>query len=183
MESVLLQYSSEVLKVTTKISVSVASRGPRSEHRTGGIRNKTTPRDIRCVCVGVKFTPSLTKTFQFVLHSLGYFRHANTQSWCHNLRKCIQKFPDGVITKYTLTFGITRWKVAQRVMAAKLTRLTHKIAIQLTYWQRAVPFAVLAPVGQFNNFWIHPHVFQLKGKSAKSLNKYNLIWNCSPCFF
>jgi hypothetical protein len=35
------------------------------------------------------------------------------------------------ITKYTLTFGITRWEAIQRVMEAKLTRLTHKIAIQL----------------------------------------------------
>jgi hypothetical protein len=35
------------------------------------------------------------------------------------------------ITKYTLTFGITRWEATQRVMAAKLTRLNHKIAIQL----------------------------------------------------
>jgi hypothetical protein len=35
------------------------------------------------------------------------------------------------ITKYTLTFGITCWEAAQRVMAAKLTRLTHKIAAQL----------------------------------------------------
>jgi hypothetical protein len=35
------------------------------------------------------------------------------------------------ITKYTLTFGISRWEATQRVMAGKLTRLTHKIAIQL----------------------------------------------------
>jgi hypothetical protein len=35
------------------------------------------------------------------------------------------------ITKYTLTFGITHWEATQRVMAAKLTRPTHKIAIQL----------------------------------------------------
>jgi hypothetical protein len=35
------------------------------------------------------------------------------------------------ITKYTLTFGITRWEATERVMAAKLIRLTHKIAIQL----------------------------------------------------
>jgi hypothetical protein len=34
-------------------------------------------------------------------------------------------------TKYTLTFGITRREAKQRVMAAKLTRLTHKIATQL----------------------------------------------------
>jgi hypothetical protein len=35
------------------------------------------------------------------------------------------------VTKYTLTFGITRWEAIQRVVVAKLTTLTHKIAIQL----------------------------------------------------
>jgi hypothetical protein len=40
------------------------------------------------------------------------------------LRACIQKFPDWVITKSTIN---TRWEA----MAVKLTRLTHKIAIQL----------------------------------------------------
>jgi hypothetical protein len=35
------------------------------------------------------------------------------------------------ITKYTLTTINTRWEATQRVMAAKLARLTHKIAIQL----------------------------------------------------
>jgi hypothetical protein len=35
------------------------------------------------------------------------------------------------ITKYTLPFGITRWEETQRVMAAKLIKLIHKIAIQL----------------------------------------------------
>jgi hypothetical protein len=35
------------------------------------------------------------------------------------------------MTKYTITFGVARWEATQRVMVAKLTRLTHKIAIQL----------------------------------------------------
>jgi hypothetical protein len=35
------------------------------------------------------------------------------------------------ITKYTLTTINTRWEATQRVMAVKLTRLTHKIVIQL----------------------------------------------------
>jgi hypothetical protein len=43
-----------------------------------------------------------------------------------NLRRCIQKFPDWVNKEIN-----TRWEATQRVMAAKLTRLTHKIAIQL----------------------------------------------------
>jgi len=42
-------------------------------------------------------------------------------------------------------------------MAAKLTRLTHKIAIQL---HLAVPFAVLAPGGQSGNFWIHRSIIR-----------------------
>jgi hypothetical protein len=59
----------------------------------------------------------------------------NVVSWtCQNgkdIGGCIQKFPDWVITKYMLTFGIIRWEATQRVMAAKPTRLTHKIAIYL----------------------------------------------------
>jgi hypothetical protein len=35
------------------------------------------------------------------------------------------------ITKYTLTTINTRWEATQRVMAANLTRLTHRIVIQL----------------------------------------------------
>jgi hypothetical protein len=35
------------------------------------------------------------------------------------------------ITKNTLTTINTRWEATQKVMAAKLTRMTHKIAIQL----------------------------------------------------
>jgi len=40
-------------------------------------------------------------------------------------------------------------------MAAKLTRLNHKTAIQLDL---VVPFAVLARGGQSGNFWIHPRI-------------------------
>jgi hypothetical protein len=36
-----------------------------------------------------------------------------------------------VVSKSFWTFGITRWEATQRVMAAKLPRLAHKIAIQL----------------------------------------------------
>jgi len=35
------------------------------------------------------------------------------------------------ITEYTLTAINTRWESTQRVIAAKLTRLTHKIPVQL----------------------------------------------------
>jgi hypothetical protein len=46
------------------------------------------------------------------------------------IRGYIQKFPDWVVNEIKTIIN-TRWKVTQRVMAAKLTRLTHKIAIQL----------------------------------------------------
>jgi hypothetical protein len=58
----------------------------------------------------------------------------NTYTYIHthtHTRGCIQKFPDWVITKYTLTTINTRWEATQRVMATKVTRLTHKIGIQL----------------------------------------------------
>jgi hypothetical protein len=43
----------------------------------------------------------------------------------------IESFRTASITKYMLTKINTRWEASQSVMAAKLTRLTHKIAIQL----------------------------------------------------
>jgi hypothetical protein len=46
-------------------------------------------------------------------------------------------------------------------MAAKLTRLTHIIAMQLhLVAERAIPFVVLAPGGQSENFWIHTRINQ-----------------------
>jgi hypothetical protein len=43
-----------------------------------------------------------------------------------------KSFQTELITKYTLTFSvITRQEATQRVMVTKLTRLAHKIAIQL----------------------------------------------------
>jgi len=47
-------------------------------------------------------------------------------------------------------------------MVAKLTRLTHKIAIQLhLVAERAVLFSVLAPCGQYGNFWIYIPTFKI----------------------
>jgi hypothetical protein len=43
-----------------------------------------------------------------------------------------KSFRTELITKYTLTFGITRWEATQRVMAAKLTRLTHLVTESCT---------------------------------------------------
>jgi hypothetical protein len=44
------------------------------------------------------------------------------------IRGRIQNFPDWVDNEITIN---TRWEATQRLMAAKLTRLTHKITIQL----------------------------------------------------
>jgi hypothetical protein len=57
--------------------------------------------------------------------------------------------------KYTLTFGVTRSEATQSVMAAKLTRLTHKIAIQLHLVVESCNICSLAPGGKSGNFWIH----------------------------
>jgi uncharacterized membrane protein len=63
-----------------------------------------------------------------------------------HLGGCIGKFPDSVdkeIDSYKIN---THWEATQKVMAAKLK------------WQRAVPFAVLAPGGKSVNFWIHHRI-------------------------
>jgi hypothetical protein len=49
----------------------------------------------------------------------------------HFFCNCIQTFRTESVTKYMLTTISTRSEATQRVMAAKLDRLTHKIAIQL----------------------------------------------------
>jgi hypothetical protein len=49
----------------------------------------------------------------------------------HVYEGVFKRFRIELITKYTLTTINTRWEATQSVMAAKLIRLTHKIAIQL----------------------------------------------------
>jgi hypothetical protein len=51
-----------------------------------------------------------------------------------------------------LTIINTRWEAAQRVVVEKLTRLTHKIAIKLHLWQRAVSFALSLQMANLENF-------------------------------
>jgi hypothetical protein len=87
------------------------------------------------------------------------------QRYTTELRWLFKKIYEGVsksyqtesITKCKLTTINTSREATQRVIAAKLITLTHKIAIQLHLVRRAVPLAVFAPGGQFGNFWIHPH--------------------------
>jgi len=66
------------------------------------------------------------------------------------------------------------------VMAAKLTRLTHKIAIQLHLVAETVPFAVLAPGGQSGNFWIHGRIHPLMNLCSHerftTINRYFTIY-------
>jgi len=52
-------------------------------------------------------------------------------------------------------------------MAAKLTRLTHKIAIQRHLVAFAV--AVLAPGGKSGNFWLHPRILFSEPSFYKNL--------------
>jgi len=63
-------------------------------------------------------------------------------------------------------------------MAVKLSRLTHKIAIQLHLVAEGYTFAVLAPDGQSGNFWIHPHKCRspLECNVVVYLNEVNRHW-------
>jgi hypothetical protein len=76
------------------------------------------------------------------------------------------------ITIYTLTTINTRWEAIQRIMAAKLTILTHNIAIKLHLVAESLPFAVLATGGQSGNFWIYPHIVTCRtpGSTVKTVD-------------
>jgi hypothetical protein len=67
-----------------------------------------------------------------------------------------KSFRSESITKYTLTTINTRWEATQRVTAVKLTRLTHKIGIQMHLVAKSCTICSLAPGGKSGNFWIHP---------------------------
>jgi hypothetical protein len=69
-----------------------------------------------------------------------------------------KSFRSESIKKYTLTTINIRWEATQRVMAAKLPRLTHKITTKLHLVGESLSLAVLAPGGQSGNFWIHPRI-------------------------
>jgi len=68
---------------------------------------------------------------QWLLASLRRSLHGVSYSVMAFIRECIQKFPNRVLMKSTTIIINTRWKARQSVMATKLTRPSHKIAIQL----------------------------------------------------
>jgi hypothetical protein len=62
---------------------------------------------------------------------VGIWKTARSNT-CFNAYEGVSKsFRTESVTRYMLTFGITRCEATQRVMAAKLTTLAHKIAIKL----------------------------------------------------
>jgi hypothetical protein len=111
------------------------SLGEKPVGRPRSRRENNTEKDFRKT--GQKLDGSgsgLCPMAGFVISTFGlyyhYLRPQNSTRFCC-IRQYIQKFPDWVIMKYTLPSGITRWEATQMVIAAKLTRLTHKIVIQL----------------------------------------------------
>jgi hypothetical protein len=61
--------------------------------------------------------------------SYRHLHHFPIHNYFSNYEGVSKSFRTESITKYTLTFGITRLEATQRLMAAKRTRLTHKIKI------------------------------------------------------
>jgi len=117
------------------------------------------------------------------------------------IRGSIHTFLDWVITKYTLTCGITHWEATQRIMAAKLIRLTHKLTIQLhlvaescTIWssssRRPVPkllYTCLSPRRRNRDIsWLkvaalyRNYVTALYKKYSKAV-KIQFFWVVTPC--
>jgi hypothetical protein len=71
-----------------------------------------------------------------------------------SVRGCIQKFPDWVDNEINNKIN-TRWEATQRVMATKLTGLTHKIAIQLHLVAETCTICISRSRRWVRKFWIH----------------------------
>jgi hypothetical protein len=77
------------------------------------------------------FTPGSPPPSQKFHHVRIDILYSDVEVFLSSLYEGVSKsFGTESITKYKLTTS-TRWEATQRVMAAKFTRLTHKIAIQL----------------------------------------------------
>jgi len=78
------------------------------------------------------------------------------KSWGHEYEGVSKSFRTESITKYTFRTINTRWEATQRVMAAKLTRPTHKITIKLHLVAESCTICSSLPWRPGGNFWIHP---------------------------
>jgi len=81
------------------------------------------------------------------------------------------------ITKNTLIFSITLREATQRVMATKINRLAHKIAIQLHRVAESCTICSSRSRRPVRNFWIHSHIMPVvilvKGFGCKQRYKLN----------
>jgi hypothetical protein len=120
------------------------------------------------------FISPLLRKFSFCQNTNTFFflhRHAYvfiSEGLCMFVYEGVSKsFRTESITKYMLTTINSRREATQRVMAAKLTRVTHKIAIQLHLMAESCTIEFFAPGGQSGNFWIHPRIYAYKRTHIK----------------
>jgi hypothetical protein len=110
-----------------------------------------------------------------------------------------KSFRTELIAKYTTTKINTRWEATERVMAEKLTRLIHKIVIQLNLVTESCNICSSRSRRPVRNVWIHPRMLQAKCdirnffqylgilNNAKALsvlyNSKQMMKKCSTCSY
>jgi hypothetical protein len=97
----------------------------------------------RSCCIGPIYWSAQTGSYQWSAMYEGVSKSFRTES----------------ITKYRFTTINTRWEATQSVMAAKLTRLTHKMAIQLHLVAESYTICSSRSRRPVRNVWIHPRTF------------------------
>jgi len=90
--------------------------------------------------------------FSFVLNNLS----PSLLYWTRIYEGVSKSYRTEAITKHMLTTINTKWEATQRVMAAKLTRLTLKIAIQVHLVAESCTTCSSRSRRPVRNFWIHP---------------------------
>jgi hypothetical protein len=97
-----------------------------------------------------------------------------------------ESFRTEPIMKYTLTTINARWEAAQRVGAAKLTRLTHRITTQLHLVAETWTVCSSGSRRPVRNFWIRPHTLKCNSSwlpTIKLHQKCSLFVLCLVMFF
>jgi hypothetical protein len=91
------------------------------------------PWDVFIFSVGCWEIYRIMSTYPNILLGWGWLNEVSitlTLNGHDDIQGCTQEFPDWVDNETTAAAN-TGWEATQRIMAAKLTRLIHKIAIQL----------------------------------------------------
>jgi hypothetical protein len=99
----------------------------------------------------------------------------NKETEALQYERASKSFRTEPIMKYTLTFDSTRFCSLQRVMVAKLARLTHKIAIQLHLVAKSCTICSTRSRRPVRKLWLHLSILRYVGRWSR-IESEECVW-------